>query len=137
MHKFLILIFLLITFQNVYPQLYERINKSYNEIIDEFSKYNNVKIKESNDFNFLYLEIRDLEVIYVFDFFGEKCLFTFINAKEKNIDLKIFEKTYKNFLKIDEDHYEYLNDNNKTISLFIFLNNKNELMYSFKEKIDQ
>lgn len=136
MRKFLILIFLLITFQNVYPQLYERINKSYNEIIDEFSKYNNVKIKESNDFNFLYLEIRDLEVIYVFDFFGEKCLFTFINAKENNIDLKIFEKTYKNFLKIDEDHYEYLNNNNKTISLFIFLNNKNELMYSFKEKIE-
>lgn len=136
MRKFLILIFLLITYQNVYPQLYERINKSYNEIIDEFSKYNNVKIKESNDFNFLYLEIRDLEVIYVFDFFGEKCLFTFINAKENNIDLKIFEKTYKNFLKIDEDHYEYLNNNNKTISLFIFLNNKNELMYSFKEKIE-
>lgn len=136
MRKFLILIFLLITYQNVYPQLYERINKSYNEIIYEFSKYNNVKIKESNDFNFLYLEIRDLEVIYVFDFFGEKCLFTFINAKENNIDLKIFEKTYKNFLKIDEDHYEYLNNNNKTISLFIFLNNKNELMYSFKEKIE-
>lgn len=136
MRKFLILIFLLITYQNVYPQLYERINKSYNEIIDEFSKYNYVKIKESNDFNFLYLEIRDLEVIYVFDFFGEKCLFTFINAKENNIDLKIFEKTYKNFLKIDEDHYEYLNNNNKTISLIIFLNNKNELMYSFKEKIE-
>lgn len=136
MRKFLILIFLLITFQNVYPQLYERINKSYNEIIDEFSKYNYVKIKESNDFNFLYLEIRNLEVIYVFDFFGEKCLFTFINAKENNIDLKIFEKTYKNFLKIDEDHYEYLNNNNKTISLIIFLNNKNELMYSFKEKIE-
>ena len=136
MRKFLILIFLLITYQNVYPQLYERINKSYNEIIDEFSKYNYVKIKESNDFNFLYLEIRDLEVIYVFDFFGEKCLFTFINAKENNIDLKIFEKTYKNFLKIDEEHYEYLNNNNKTISLIIFLNNKNELMYSFKEKIE-
>jgi hypothetical protein len=97
MRKFFILIFLLITYQNVYPQLYERINKSYNEIIDEFSKYNYVKIKESNDFNFLYLEIRDLEVIYVFDFFGEKCLFTFYNAKENNIDLKIFEKTYKNF----------------------------------------
>lgn len=117
----------------LYSQFYERIGKSRDEIYYEFSNYKTVE--KITDRCSLYICTNKAEIFYIFDEYTDICNTVYVLPLNKKIALCFLNEYKKKYTQIDGNEFEYYKKSNNIQMLYLF-NSKNELFFTFKEKID-